>query len=179
MRILNMFYSLTGNTEKVAKQVEETCRKTGHTVDTVRIVTEDAEVDVTEYDFVFEGSGVYRQLPGKPLMTCHKKLLTNYVKSGVVKPGSPRRSSQKAVVYCTYGGAHTGINEAIPAVKYMGQLYDHLGFVLAGEWYVVGEYLTEALSGYSKSGRLGDITGRPNQHDLMEVGERVKGVLRM
>ena len=26
----------------------------------------------------------------------------------------------KTVIYCTYGGTHTGINEAIPAVKYMG-----------------------------------------------------------
>jgi hypothetical protein len=82
------------------------------------------------------------------------------------------------VVYCTYGGVHTGINEAIPAVKYMGQLFDHLGYTIIGEWYIIGEYLTEPLQSHSLHGRLGDIRGRPNAQDLRNLAEKVKGILK-
>ena len=83
-----------------------------------------------------------------------------------------------AVVYCTFGGVHTGINEAIPAVKYLGQLFDHLGYTLMAEWYVVGEYKTEGSLDRSIKGRLGDIRGRPNETDLKEVAEKIKGILK-
>jgi hypothetical protein len=65
----------------------------------------------------------------------------------------------------------------IPAVKYMGQLFDHMGSVIIGEWYMVGEYKTEKLRSNSVGGRLGDIRGRPNQADLEEIAEKVKDVL--
>lgn len=48
---------------------------------------------------------------------------------------------------------------------------------ILGEWYVLGEYKTEKLKSHSLGGRLGDIRGRPNQADLSEVAEKVKGVL--
>lgn len=96
-----------------------------------------------------------------------------------IRPAAPRRPSAHCVVYCTYGGGHTGINEAIPAVKYMGQLFDHLGYTILAEWYVIGEYKTERLREMSVSGRLGDIRGRPNEQDLKEIEERVKGLLRI
>jgi hypothetical protein len=83
-------------------------------------------------------------------------------------------------VYCTFGGAHTGANEAIPAVKYMGQLLDHLGIDVVAEWYVIGAYPGKGrLKEYSVGGRLGNIEGRPNEADLADVAERVTGVLRM
>ena len=74
----------------------------------------------------------------------------------------------------TYGSMHTGINEAIPAVKFMGQLYDHMGYTIVAEWYIVGEYKTEGFQDRSISGRLGGIRGRPNTKDLKEVAEKVK-----
>jgi hypothetical protein len=43
----------------------------------------------------------------------------------------------------------------------------------------VGEYMTEALRSHSVNGRLGDIRERPNEADLQDVAERVKGVLRI
>ena len=69
------------------------------------------------------------------------------------------------------------MNEAIPAVKYMGQLFDHLGFLVLDEWYVVGEYHPEKLKDFSANGRMGDITGRPNEADLRDIAEKVKGIL--
>ncbi len=132
-------------------------------------------IDILSFDFIFAGSGVYTQLPGKPMIDLHLNLLRKYSTSGDIKPSTPRKPSVYVVIYCTYGGRHTGINEAIPAVKFMGQLYEHLGYTILGEWYLVGEYENEI---HSTEGRLGDIRGRPNSYDLKEVSEKVKGILK-
>ena len=179
MKVLNLYFSATGNTEKVAMRVSETVQESGHAVDTLKVTGKDLEVDILDYNFVFAGSGVYGQLPGTPLIELFKELMQKYNKAGEVKPASPRRPSAYSVIYCTYGGVHTGINEAIPAVKYMGQLFDHLGYSILAEWYIVGEYKTERLQGHSVAGRLGDIRGRPNEGDLREVAARVKGILKV
>ena len=179
MKVLNLYFSATGNTEKVAMRISEAVQELGREVDTLKVTGKDIEIDILNYDFVFAGSGVYAQLPGKPLIKLFKELMQKYRKTGEVKPASPRRPSAYAIVYCTYGGAHTGINEAIPAVKYMGQLFDHLGYTIMAEWYIVGEYNTERLRGHSVAGRLGDIRGRPNEEDLRDVAARVKGILQI
>lgn len=178
MNVLNLYFSLTGNTEKVALKIQDTVRELGQNVETVKVTSEDIDVDILKFDFVFVGSGVYGQLPGIPMIDLHRKLLQKYNEEGKIKPASPRRPSAEVVVYCTYGGVHTGINEAIPAVKFMGQLYDHLGYTIVGEWYIVGEYKTESFHDRSTGGRLGDIRGRPNEKDLKEVAEKVKGILK-
>jgi len=179
MKILNLYYSSTGNTEKVALKIRETIQELGYNADTLKIINSDIQVDVLDYGFVFAGSGVYGQLPGQPLMDLFRRVSQRYSKEGEIKPCAPRRPSAKAVVYCTYGGVHTGVNEAVPAVKYMGQLFDHLGYTIVGEWYIVGEYGTEGLRDRSIGGRLGDIRGRPNEEDLRDVAERVRGILKI
>jgi flavorubredoxin len=179
MKVLNLYFSATGNTEKVAMRISEAVQELGREVDTLKVTGKDIEIDILNYNFVFAGSGVYAQLPGTPLIELFKELMQKYRKAGEIKPTSPRRPSAYAVVYCTYGGAHTGINEAIPAVKYMGQLFDHLGYTIMAEWYIVGEYKTERLRGHSVAGRLGDIRGRPNEEDLRDLAARVKGILQI
>jgi flavodoxin len=178
-KVLNTYFSTTGNTENVALRIGETLRELGNDVDTVRITNEDQIIDVLQYEFVFAGSGVYGQMPGEGLVRFFRKTLQRYSQAGEVKPCSPKRPSAKAVVYCTFGGVHTGVNEAVPCVKFMGQLFDHLGYTVVGEWYIVGEYVSEAQRGNSVIGRLGDIRGRPNEQDLREVAEKVKGILRV
>ena len=175
MKVLNLYFSSTGNTEKVAFRIRDTISKLGHSVETVKVTSGDIDMDVLKFNFVFVGSGVYGQLPGQPMMELHRKLLRKYNAMGAVKPASPRRPSEYVVAYCTYGGVHTGVNEAIPAVKFLGQLYDHLGYTIAGEWYIIGEYKDRNSS---VNGRLSDIRGRPNANDLKEVEEKVKGVLK-
>jgi hypothetical protein len=179
MKVLNLYFSATGNTEKVAMRISDTVEESGHAVDTLKVAGKDTEIDILNYNFVFAGSGVYGQLPGTPLIELFKELMQKYSKSGEVKPSSPRRPSAYAVIYCTYGGVHTGINEAIPAVKYMGQLFDHLGYTILAEWYIVGEYKTERLQEHSVAGRLGDIRGRPNEADLQDVAARVNGIMKI
>ncbi len=59
----------------------------------------------------------------------------------------------------------------------MGQLFDHLGFEILDEWYFVGEFLPEKMRKMSLSGRLGNITGRPDEKDLQEVEQKVRGIM--
>ncbi|MGB8991052.1 MAG: flavodoxin domain-containing protein [Desulfobaccales bacterium] len=179
MKILNLYFSSTGNTEKVAQRIAATVEKLGHRIDTLKL-TGDQEIDVLSYDVIFMGSGVYQWLPGKGLQEFIQARLAHYAAGGEIKFASPRRTGKKVVVYCTYGGAHTGSNEAVPAVKFMGQLFDHLGFEIVAEWYFIGEYPAHGrMKDYSALGRLGNIKGRPNDADLEEVAERVVGVLRV
>ncbi|MBW1646195.1 MAG: hypothetical protein JRJ56_07725 [Deltaproteobacteria bacterium] len=107
-----------------------------------------------------------------------EELRAAYAQQGLIKPAAPR-IDKGAIVYCTYGGVHTGINEAVPAVKYMGQLFDHLGFEILAEWYFVGEYHPEKYRQMSFGGRLGDIAGRPHEADLLEVEQKVRGIMRV
>lgn len=176
MKILNLYFSATGNTAKVADKIDAALRENGHEVHTMK-VTRDLEVDVLAYDYVFLGSGVYEWLPGKPVINFVKNLRRRYADEGEIKPSSPRRSGKKTVIYCTYGGAHTGINEAIPATKYMGQIFEHLGFEIVAEWHLIGEYHGR-FKPMSTGGRLGDIQGRPNEADLQEVAEKVKAIMK-
>lgn len=177
MRVLNLYYSATGNTDKVAEEIGRAVREAGHEVETVKAGPK-MDLDILAYDFVFIGSGVYSWLPGKPLMELITELRQKYSGAGEIKPASPGRPGKKAVVYCTYGGGHTGINEALPAVKYMGQLLDHLGYEILSEWYVVGEYHGK-LEYLSAAGRLGGIAGRPNKADLEEISQKVRGILKV
>ncbi len=177
MKVLNLYFSGTGNTEKIARQIEKTLLEHGHQVDSVK-AGDRFEPDVLTYDFIFVGSGVYAWLPGKPMMQLLSHLREKCAKTKEIKAASPKRPGKKAVVYCSFGGGHTGINEAIPAVKYMGQLFDHLGFEIIGEWFVVGEFHGK-LSHLSLSGRLGNIVGRPNETDLQEIAQKVTGILRV
>lgn len=176
MKALNVYFSSTGNTARVAETITAVLREEGAQVETLQ-AKDAAHADLLGHDMVFLGSGVYEWLPGKPMQNALGELRKRYVENGAIKPASPRRSGSRAVVYCTYGGAHTGINEALPAVKYMAQIFDHLGIDVIGEWYVVGAYHGR-MAEFSRTGRLGDISGRPDERDLREVAELVRGVLR-
>lgn len=175
MKILNLYYSATGNTGKVAEQIEKAILQEGHEVTTVR-AAKDIDLDILAYEYVFIGCGVFMWLPGKPLMELINKLRDKY--RDVIKPASPRRPGKKVIVYCTYGGGHTGANEAVPVVKYTGQLFDHLGYEIIAEWYIPGEFHGK-YENLNVEGRLGKITGRPNESDLREIHEKVIGILKV
>ena len=89
---------------------------------------------------------------------------------------APKIPGKNAVVFCTYSGPHTRINEATTAGKYIGHFFEHLGFEVAGEWYIVGEF--HNFEEHSTMGRLGDIRGRPNEQDLAEVENDVSQLVR-
>ncbi|MFP4056499.1 MAG: flavodoxin family protein [Candidatus Brocadiia bacterium] len=177
MRILNLYASLSGNTARVARAVTQAAEDAGHEVHAVQAPT-DEEVDVLGYDFVFLGTGVYQWLPAKPLMELLNPRLRAYREAGEVRLACPKRPGKKAAVYCTYGGPHTGVAEAVPAAKWLGQFLEHLGFDVLAEWYVVGEFHGK-LAANNTGGRLGDIRGRPTEEDLRRVAEQVAAILRV
>jgi hypothetical protein len=58
----------------------------------------------------------------------------------------------------------------------MGQFLEHQGVRVIDEWAVVGEN-RDADAEYNHAGRIGSVSGRPNDHDLREVYERTRGLL--
>lgn len=176
MKVLNLYHSQTGNTEKIALRIEQTLTRSGHDVTTLQ-AAKDLVVDILDFEFVFAGSGVYQWLPGKPMLDFLRGYRQKYSEAGKIIPCAPRLPGRKAVIYCTYAGVHTGINEAVPAVKFCGQLFDHIGFTILDEWYFIGDFKPPEFQAHNRSGRFGDITGRPDERDLIEINARVSAII--
>jgi hypothetical protein len=161
-----VYWSKTGNTEKVAWAIQEGLEKAG--VDVLLKRVKDArDVDFYAYDLVCIGFPSYRWSPPKPMDEFLNAKFRVYHSQGRVKTGAPKVPGKSALIFCTYSGPHTGIREAIPAGLYAGQFFEHLGFTVLDEWYVVGEF--HGSEEASTKGRLGDIRGRPNEEDLRKV----------
>lgn len=166
LKALILYFSATGNTEKVAKAIRKSMRNAG-VEPVVKNVKEAEGVDLYDYDLVCLGAPSYEWLPPRPVQEFLRKKLSEYRKLGYVKLCAPKVPGKYALVFCTYSGPHTGISEAIPAGKYMRQFFEHFGFDVRGEWYIVGEF--HGFEEYSTKGKLGDIRGRPNAQDLAKV----------
>ncbi len=166
MKALIIYWSGTGNTEKVAKAIQRGLNKKG-VKPVVKRIEEAKGENLFDYDIVFLGSPTYMWLPAEPVIEFIKEKMKEYGKRGLIKPCSPKIPGKNAVVFCTYSGPHTGIDEAIPAMKFMRQFFEHLGFDVREEWYVVGEFHGNEL--YSTKGKLGDIRGRPDSQDLTMI----------
>jgi len=83
--------------------------------------------------------------------------------------------SIEAVVFVTFSGPHIGVEEAIPAGKYLRQSLMHLGFDVE-KWYVVGEFHGWTLG--STKGKLGDLRGRPNAEDFARIEEKATSLIK-
>jgi flavodoxin len=62
MKVINLYFSATGNTEKVVMKISETVRELGRKVDTLKVTSKVIEIDILNYNFGFAGSGIYAQL---------------------------------------------------------------------------------------------------------------------
>lgn len=174
LRSLVVYFSATGNTKKVAGAIRDALQEAKVPV-TFLEVKEAAGEELYQYDLVFLGSPSFEFLPPEPVIRFIKDKMKLHRERGDIKLGAPRRPGKTAVVFCTYSGPHTGINEAITAGKYMGQFFEHLGFELAAEWYLVGEF--HGSEELSTMGRLGDIRGRPSAQDLARVKSDVSNLV--
>jgi len=177
MKTLILYQSFTGNTEKVTKTIEKSLKSKGITPQIIRIKEgTNVNIELYAYDLIFLGTPVIEFLPCKPILDFIHSQLTIHRKMGNIIPSSPKIPGKYAVCYCTYSGPHTGIREAIPAVKYMEQFFEHLRFSVLGEWYIVGEFKGNEI--LSTKGALGDIRGRPNKEDLLDVERKVEELLK-
>ncbi|MFC1979121.1 flavodoxin family protein [Chloroflexota bacterium] len=167
---LIIYWSGTGNTKKVATTIKSSLGELN--IEAKLVTPNDAEnEDILQYDLVFLGSPAYEFLPPQPILSFVKQKMKFHRNRGDIKIGSPKLAGKTAVVFCTYSGPHTGINEVIPVGKYLGQFLEHIGFNIAAEWYVVGEF--HGQPELSTKGVLGDIRGRPNERDLATVAHDV------
>lgn len=174
MKALVMYDSLGGNTEKVATCIDRALR--GADVESELVKVEpNMELELYDYDLVFLGSPVIAWQPSCAMMKWLGARLNGYRQAGEIKPAAPLRPGKYGVCFCTYGGPHMGQREAVPMTKWLGAFFEHIGYLVLDEWHIVGEF--HGKDEMNLKGRLGDIRGRPNEHDLRDVENRVKGIL--
>ena len=166
MKAVIIYWSKTGNTEKVAEVIQKGLKKAGADV-SLRKVDEAGDVDFFSYDLVCIGFPSYRWHPPEPMDDFLNRRFRAYHKQGRVEVGAPNVPGKNALIFCTYSGTHTGVREAMPAGLYAGQFFEHLGFTVLDEWYVVGEF--HGFEETGTRGKLGDIRGRPDDEDLARI----------
>lgn len=168
-KALIIYYSITGNTEKVALAIREGVRK-GGLEPIVKKSSEAFNEELYDYDLVCLGTPVIHGLPPRPIMKFVLEKKIEYRKRGEVRINTQKIPGKKALVFVTFSGPHIGVAEAIPAGKYLKQSLEHLGFDVRREWYIVGEF--HGWKAGSTRGKLGDIRGRPNAEDLARIEEK-------
>ena len=169
MNAIIIYWSKTGNTEKAARAIQHGLEEAGVNVllKKLKKASDKEDIDLLTYDLVCVGFPSYGWRPPSPI----EKFLINTFKAqgeaGQVKVGAPKVPGRNVLIFCTYSGPHTGVREATPAVLYAGQFFEHLGYNVVGEWYIVGEF--HGWEEGSTQGKLGDIRGRPNKEDLAKL----------
>jgi len=161
-----IYWSKTGNTEKVALTIKEGLEGAGLKV-VIKRIEDSEDVDFLEYDLVCIGSPTYQWHPPPPMEDFLKKKHNRYCNEGKIKLAAPKIPGKNALVFCTYAGPHTGINEVIPAAKYISQFLEHLGFTILDEWYILSAY--RGWKEGNINGRMGDIRGKPSQEDFLKI----------
>jgi flavodoxin len=171
-----IYWSKTGNTQKVANAIKEGLEEAGIQVNLKR--PEEAEnIDYFDYDLVCVGAPSYSWRPPEPMIDFLKKKFATYRQQGKIKLSAPKVPGKNALIFVTYSGPHTGIDEATPAGKYIRQFFEHVGFTVIDELYILSEF-HDSLENSTK-GRMGDIRGKPTSEDLQKVKEDIERVARM
>ena len=173
MKAVIVYDSLGGNTDKVANRIHTTLTEGGVESDIIK-VTKDTDVEFYDYDLVFLGSPVIAWGPTDSMRDLVLGKLRAY-HGTKIRPSAPLRPGKFGVSFCTYSGTHIGADEAIPLTKWFSAFIGHIGCQVLGEWHIVGEF--HNLDEPNIKGRLGDIRGRPNDHDLLDIENQVKGIL--
>jgi hypothetical protein len=171
---LIIYWSKTGNTEKVAKVIKQSLEEAKLHV-TFKKVEEAGNVDYFDYDLVCVGCPSYSWHPPEPMTDFLRKKFNYYRENGKIKLGAPKVDG-KAIVFVTYSGPHTGIAEATPVGKDIGQYFEHIGFTVLAEWYVLSEFHGSIEN--STQGRLGDLRGKPTAAQLQGIKDAVSRIVK-
>jgi flavodoxin len=163
-----IYWSNTGNTEKAAASIVQGLKEGG--LDASLMKTQEAQdIDFYDFDLVCFGAPSYNWHLPKPVDDYLKGKFNEYKKEGLIRVNAPILPGKNALVFVTYSGPHTGIREAIPVGKYIGQFFEHFGFTVLDEWYILSEF--HGSDENSTLGRMGNIKGLPSKEDL----QRIKG----
>lgn len=172
---LIIYWSQTGNTQKVALAIKEGLEEAGMAVQ-LKKPSEAEDLDYFDYDLVCVGSPSIEWQPAKPMLDFLKKKLDFYRGQGKIKLCAPKVPGKNTLIFCTYSGPHTGIDEATPAGKCMRQYFEHVGFNVVGEWYILSEFIGREDN--STKGRMGDIRGKPTKEELDKIKNDAAQVAR-
>lgn len=171
---LIIYWSKTGNTEKVADAIKQGLEEAGVHV-TLKKPEEAENLDFFDYDLVCVGCPSHQWHPPEQITAFLKKKFNFYRENGKILLGSPKVGGKKAIVFVTYSGPHTGIAEATPVGKDIGQYFEHIGFTIAAEWYVLSEF--HGSKEANRQGRLGDLRGKPTAEQLQGIKEEAKRIV--
>jgi multimeric flavodoxin WrbA len=171
MKALIVYQSITGNTAKVAGSIHQGLQD-GGAESKLLTVQEAVEEDFFSYDLVCFGAPSYNWNIPKQADDYLKTKFRQYMSEGKILPGAPKLPGKNALVFCTYSGPHTGIREAVPAGLYIGQFFEHFGFSVLDEWYILSEFVGNEV--YNTTGRMGNILGLPDERELQRIKEAAR-----
>jgi flavodoxin len=172
---LIVYFSSTGNTQKVAEAIKAGLQEGGLQVE-MKTPQQALETDFYGYDLVCVGSPSIEWQPAKPILDLLKTKLNLCRSQGKIRPCAPQVPGKNALIFVTYSGPHTGLDEATPSGLTMRQYFEHFGFTIVGEWYVVGEFHGNLDN--STVGKLGDIRGKPTPEELAKLKETAKQIAK-
>jgi len=168
-----IYWSATGNTKKAAEAAGAGLREGG--IDVKVVTVEDAiSEELYDFDVVVIASPSYMFAPPDPVREYVKKKMKVHQSRGDIRLKAPALPMKHGGVLVTFSGPHTGLDEAVPAGKWLAQFLAHIGFKAEMEEYVVGEF--HGRPEHSTRGVMGDIRGRPNEDDLRHVREATQNL---
>lgn len=170
-----LYCSFTGNTQEVAKSIAEGLEAGGCEV-RLATIQEAADIDFFAYDLVCFGVPSINWYLPKPAADYLRGQFNRYKQEhGPIQPCAPSVPGRNALLFCTWSGPHTGMKEAIPCMLAMEQYFEHLGFLVLDEWYVLSEFVGDLAS--STLGRMGDIRGLPSAEDLARIKKQAENIV--
>jgi flavorubredoxin len=126
---LIVYWSKTGNTQKVANVIKQGLEEAKVQV-TIKKQEEAENVAYFDYDLVCMGSPSYSWHPPEPMASFLNSKFAAYRTEDKIKPGAPKVPGENALIFVSYSGSHTGIDEATLAGKYMRHFFERLGFTV-------------------------------------------------
>jgi len=165
---LIVYASLTGNTEKVAKEMGKNFERYGWTNHLKKLPenydTKNPDFSFNDYDFVCVGSPIISELPLPHIRT---------VTYGDPGPEKISPGPKCGLVFCTYGGIHLGPKEAEPALKLLEVELMHQRFLVIGSLAIPGKMGNKHNPGWY----FPDLPDRPNEGDLNNVALFVDDIM--
>jgi flavodoxin len=177
-KCLIIYASYSGNTEKVALRFKGVLEKHSWQVDMFKIDKntnfENPPFKYNDYDFVCVGSLVASSEPVPEIMDVMRK---NPI-SGHWR-GAPYKKvvagPKKGIVFVTYGGAHMGPKEAVPALMNLALEFEHLHFTCIGQFSCPGKMFDKPTPDYFWP----DLYLRPDERDLKKAEIFMEDILEL
>ena len=168
-----LYWSAGGNTQRVASAAADGLAAAGAGVMLLPISSPQAEeADLSDYHLVCLACPSYHFGAPAPM----RRYVEQALRKHNVRPAAPVLPQRWGVALITYAGPHTGIDEATPAGDFIVQGLRHIGRQVRGVWYTVGAFHGDPDQENNRLGWLGDIRGRPNEHDLGVIETNARGL---